>query len=160
MAPLPEIKEWNGETYDGCNPVIPFQDPLNVGSAVRSAAGFGIKKVILSADAANPFHPKSIRASSGAVFEIEFMRGPVLNGIFSIAEKSGIEIIALDKNGRNISEIEFPRKFILIPGIEGPGLPDHYSGRCVSIPVSDKIESLNASVAISIFMYEWNKKNK
>ena len=112
---------------EGCTPVIPFQDPLNVGSAVRSAAGFGVTKIILTSDAANPFHPKSIRASSGAVFEIEFMRGPALNEIFSIAEKSGIEILALDKNGRNISDVEFPSKFILIPGVEGPGLPEYLS---------------------------------
>ena len=158
IAPLPEINEWNGLIDEGCTPVIPFQDPLNVGSAVRSAAGFGITKIILTSDAANPFHPKSVRASSGAVFEMEFMRGPALNEIFSIAEKSGIEILALDKNGRNISGIEFPSSFILIPGIEGPGLPDIYLNKSVSIPLSDKIESLNASVALSIFMYEWNRK--
>jgi len=129
-----------------------------VGSAVRSAAGFGITKVILTSDAANPFNPKSIRASSGAVFEIEFMRGPVLTEIFSIAEKSKIEILALDKSGKSISEIEFPSSFILIPGIEGPGLPDVFRNKSVSIPLSDRIDSLNASVALSIFMYEWNKK--
>jgi len=157
IAPLPEIKEWNGLIDEGCTPVIPFQDPLNVGSAVRSAAGFGITKMILTSDAANPFNPKSIRASSGAVFEMEFMRCPSLGEIFSIAEKSRIEILALDKNGRNISEVEFPARFILIPGIEGPGLPEIYLDKSVSIPLSDKIESLNASVALSIFMYEWNK---
>ncbi len=158
IAPLPEMKEWDGLISEGCTPVIPFQDPLNVGSAVRSAAGFGITKIILSSDASNPYHPKSVRASSGAVFEIEFMRGPSLNEIFSIAEKSGIEILALDKNGRDISEVDFPSKFILIPGIEGPGLPEIYMNRSVSIPLSDKIESLNASVALSIFMYEWSRK--
>jgi 16S rRNA (guanine527-N7)-methyltransferase len=158
IAPLPEIQEWDGVTGEGCTPVIPFQDPVNVGSAVRSAAGFGITKLILTSDAANPFHPKSIRASSGAVFEIEFSRGPALNEIFSIAEKSGIDILALDKNGRNISDIEFPPRFILVPGVEGPGLPEVYKNKSVSIPLSDKIESLNASVALSIFMYEWNRK--
>ncbi|HPS85340.1 MAG TPA: 16S rRNA (guanine(527)-N(7))-methyltransferase RsmG [Spirochaetota bacterium] len=158
IAPLPELNDWDGHIDAGCTPVIPFQDPLNVGSAVRSAAGFGITKIILASDAANPFHPKSVRASSGAVFEMEFSRGPALSEIFSIAEKSGIEILALDKNGRDISEVKFPPKFILIPGIEGPGLPDVYLDKSVSIPLSDKIESLNASVALSIFMYEWNRK--
>jgi 16S rRNA (guanine527-N7)-methyltransferase len=158
IAPLPEILEWDGVIGEGCTPVIPFQDPLNVGSAARSAAGFGISKLILASDAANPYHPKSIRASSGAVFEIEFSRGPVLNEIFSIAEKSGIDILALDKNGRDISEVEFPSRFILVPGVEGPGLPEIYRNKSVSIPLSDRIESLNASVALSIFMYEWNRK--
>lgn len=158
IAPLPDIKDWNGSIGEGCTPVIPFQDPLNVGSAVRSAAGFGITRIILTSDAANPFHPKSIRSSSGAVFEIEFTRGLSLNEIFQTAEKSGIEILALDKNGRDISDVEFPSGFLLVPGIEGPGLPEIYLHKSVSIPLSDKIESLNASVALSIFMYEWNRK--
>jgi 16S rRNA (guanine527-N7)-methyltransferase len=158
IAPLPVIEEWKGVIGDGCTPVIPFQDPLNVGSAVRSAAGFGVTRVILTSDAANPFHPKSIRASSGAVFEIEFFRGPSLGDIFNIAQRSSIDIIALDKNGKDIAEVEFPSRFMLIPGVEGPGLPDIYLNKSVSIPLSDKIESLNASVALSIFMYEWNRK--
>jgi len=158
IAPLPVIEEWTGKVDEGCTPVIPFQDPLNVGSAVRSAAGFGVTQMILTSDAANPFHPKSIRASSGAVFEIEFFRGPALVEIFDIAAKSSIEILALDKNGKDISEVEFPSKFILIPGVEGPGLPEIYLNKSVSIPLSDKIESLNASVALSIFMYEWSRK--
>ena len=158
IAPLPVIEEWKGVIGMGCTPVIPFQDPLNVGSAVRSAAGFGVTQMILTSDAANPYHPKSIRASSGAVFEIEFFRGPSLGDIFNIAEKSSIEIIALDKNGKDIAEVEFPAGFMLIPGVEGPGLPDIYLDKSVSIPLSDKVESLNASVALSIFMYEWNRK--
>lgn len=160
IAPQPEIKEWDGSIDKGCTPVLPFQDPLNIGSAVRSAAGFGITRLILSSDAANPFHPKSIRASSGAVFEVEFLRGPSLVEILSVAEKSQIEIIALDKKGKNISEVQFPLKFIVIPGVEGPGLPGVFLNKSVSIPVSDKIESLNASVAFSILMYEWNRKNQ
>lgn len=158
IAPLPEIREWDGKIDDGCTPVIPFQDPSNVGSSVRSAAGFGIKKIILASDAANPFHPKSVRSSSGAVFDMEFMRGPALDLIFKIAESSGIEVIPLDKNGKNISEVEFPSRFMLIPGVEGPGLPDLYRAKSVSIPLTGSIESLNASVALSIFMYEWKRK--
>jgi len=160
IAPLPKITEWDYKIGHGCTPVLPFQDPLNVGSAVRSAAAFGITKIILTSDAANPFHPKSIRSSSGGVFEIEFLRGPSLNDILSITEKNNMEIIALDKRGRDISHINIPSKFLLIPGIEGPGIPVDYLHKSVSIKISDKIESLNASVALSIFMYEYNKKFK
>jgi len=158
IAPLPVINGWDGSISEGCTPVIPFQDPLNVGSAVRSAAGFGVTDIILTEDAANPFHPKSIRSSSGAVFEMNFKRGPGLEEIFTAAKKSGLEILALDKGGRDISQAEFPSKFILVPGVEGPGLPEVFLNNSVSIPLSDKIESLNASVALSIFLYEWKRK--
>ncbi|MCL2155545.1 MAG: 16S rRNA (guanine(527)-N(7))-methyltransferase RsmG [Leptospirales bacterium] len=160
IATIPKIKEWDYKIEDGCTPVLPFQDPVNIGSAVRSAVGFGISKIILTSDAANPFHPKSIRSSSGGVFEIEFFRGPALNDILPIIEKNNIEIIALDKKGRDIFDIDIPAKFLLIPGLEGRGLPMNYLPKSVSIKISDKIESLNASVALSIFMYEYNKKFK
>ena len=160
IAPMPKIKEWDYKIEDGCTPVLPFQDPANIGSAVRSAAGFGITKIILTSDAANPFHPKSVRSSSGGVFEIEFLRGPSLNDILSIIEENNIEIIALDKKGRDISNIDIPAKFLLIPGLEGSGIPVDYLPESVSIKISDKIESLNASVALSIFMYEYSKKFK
>ena len=83
-----------------------------------------------------------------------------MNDILSIISKNNIEVIALDKNGRDISEIDMPEKFLLIPGLEGPGIPADYLPKSVSIKISDKIESLNASVALSIFMYEYNKKMK
>lgn len=157
-APLPEIKQWDGTIRNGCTPVIPFQDPVNVGSAVRSAVAFGIEQIILTSDAANPFHPKSVRTSSGAVFEIEFLRGPDLEGLLQAAEKSGIEILSLDKKGKNIYQIGFPEKFILVTGKEGQGLPEIYMKKSISIPVSDRVESLNASVAFSVFLYEYNRK--
>lgn len=160
VAELPEISEWSGEIVDGCNPVIPFQDPLNVGSAVRSAAGFGVKRIILTRDAANPYHPKSIRSSAGAVFEVEFVRGPRLEDFQVIMEPSEEKIFTLDKSGSPLNTISFPEKFIVIPGIEGPGLPENLKIDTVSIPLSDNIESLNAAVALSIFLYQWRiKKN-
>jgi len=158
IAELPEIEEWSGDIITGCNAVIPFQDPLNVGAAVRSAAGFGVKRIILTKDAANPYHPKSIRSSAGAVFELEFHRGPKLEDFHEILNSSDERIFTLDKSGSPLNIIHFPEKFIVIPGIEGPGLPDNLKTDAVSIPLSDAIESLNASVALSIFLYQWRIK--
>lgn len=158
IAPLPVIEEWDGTIEDGCTPVIPFQDPVNVGSAVRSAAGFGIRKIILASGAANPYHPRAVRASSGAVFSVDFLKAPSLNGIYDTALINGIDVMALDKGGDDINGVRFPERFIAVPGVEGPGLPENLRGKCVSIPLSDEVESLNASVALSIFIYEWSKK--
>ncbi len=158
IAELPEIEEWDGSIISGCNPVIPFQDPLNVGAAVRSAAGFGVKRIILTKDAANPYHPKSIRSSAGAVFELEFVRGPRLEDFSEILIYSDEKIFTLDTSGSPLNTISFPEKFIVIPGIEGPGLPDNLKTDAVSIPLSDSIESLNAAVALSVFLYQWRVK--
>jgi 16S rRNA (guanine527-N7)-methyltransferase len=158
IAELPEIEGWDGSIISGCNPVIPFQDPLNVGAAVRSAAGFGVKRVILTKDAANPYHPKSIRSSAGAVFEIEFVRGPRLEDFPEILISSDDKIFTLDTSGSPLNTISFPEKFIVIPGIEGPGLPENLKTDAVSILLSENVESLNASVALSIFLYQWRIK--
>ncbi len=158
VAELPEIEEWKGDVAEGCNPVIPFQDPLNVGSAVRSAAGFGVKRIILTRDAANPYHPKSIRSSAGAVFEVEFIRGPRLDEFPEMAALQENRVFTLDRAGSPLYEVEFPEKFIVIPGIEGPGLPDELRSDSVAIPLSGSIESLNAAVALSVFLYQWRVK--
>lgn len=158
VAELPDIETWNGEVAEGCTPVIPFQNPLNVGSAVRSAAGFGVKRIILTQDAANPYHPKSIRASAGAVFEMEFVRGPRLDEFAGMLGSSQNRIFTLDRSGTPLYTISFPERFIVIPGIEGPGLPDNLKTDAVSIPLSGNIESLNAAVALSVFLYQWRIK--
>ncbi|HPS57597.1 MAG TPA: 16S rRNA (guanine(527)-N(7))-methyltransferase RsmG [Spirochaetota bacterium] len=159
VAEAPQAGEWDGSLVSGCNPVIPFQDPLNVGAAVRSCAGFGIERIILTRDAANPYHPKSIRASSGAVFKMEFVKGPSLEEFSGIIDNS-VPVISLDRGGDDLAGISFPGSFLLIPGIEGPGLPANLKMHSVSIPVSDAIESLNAPAALAIFMYVWRGKTK
>jgi tRNA G18 (ribose-2'-O)-methylase SpoU len=97
---------------------------------------------------------------AGAVFEVEFVRGPRLEDFQVIMEPSEEKIFTLDKSGSPLNTISFPEKFIVIPGIEGPGLPENLKIDTVSIPLSDNIESLNAAVALSIFLYQWRiKKN-
>lgn len=159
ITDMPGIEIWDGSADKGCNPVIPFQDPANVGAAVRSAAGFGVKRIILAKGAANPFHPKSIRASSGAVFKMLFVKGPSIDELTDYAAES-IPLVALDKGGIDIEKFIFPESFFLIPGTEGQGLPESLMQSSVSIPVTDSIESLNASVALSVFLYEWSKQKK
>ena len=130
---------------------IPFQDPVNVGAVVRSAAAFGVTSFVLLKEAANPFLPKSIRAAGTPVFTVSFMTGTSSN------ERGAIDrpVIALSTDGIDIGKFTFPERFALLPGLEGPGLPEGLRPDfTISIPIEPHVESLNAAVATSIVLYE------
>jgi 16S rRNA (guanine527-N7)-methyltransferase len=149
---IPPIPAWDG-TLDGrCTLLVPFQDPANVGAVIRSAAGFGVGKVVMLKGAASPYHPRSVRSSGGAVFKVMINAGPSIEELGGMAER-GLPVVALDRQGVPIESFTRPPQFALLPGIEGPGLPAAMRHNAVSIPISGAIESLNAAIAASIALY-------
>ncbi|MDH3199009.1 MAG: RNA methyltransferase [Candidatus Krumholzibacteria bacterium] len=137
---------------DGCSLLVPFQDPENVGAVVRSALAFGAAQVILLAESAHPYHPRAMRASSGAVLYAPLRAGP------SIAElPADLPVVPLSAEGRPLSAFVFPLSFGLLAGLEGPGLPAAWRERAVSIPIRSEVESLNAAVAASVALYAWSR---
>ncbi len=160
IAPRPGIPVWDGALETGCALALPFQDPVNIGTAIRSAAGFGAGPVILLEGSADPFHPKAVRTSSGAVFHIALAKGPTLVGFCAMCAVKKIPLVPLDSHGIDMAAFDFPDAFVLLPGIEGPGLPDELKKTAVSIPLEPGIESLNASISASIALYEWKKRQR
>jgi tRNA G18 (ribose-2'-O)-methylase SpoU len=152
---LPEIPEWHPtEGFPaGCSVLIPFQDPENVGAAIRSAAAFGAAQAILLAESAHPFHPKALRASGGAVLSLPLRQGPALGDL-----PEDLPIVALSAQGPDIRTAAFPPAFGLLAGLEGPGLPEPWRGRAVSIPIRAEVESLNAAAATAVALYEWRRR--
>lgn len=127
---------------------IPFQDPKNVGAVLRSAAAFGVNKIILAKSASHPFHPESLRAASGCVFDHHFYKA-------ELNDLNNYTTVALDMTGVNINNFKFPQNFILVPGIEGAGLDKNFkSTHKIHIPISENTESLNAMVATSIALFK------
>jgi len=152
----PSIPEWDFRlTEPGCVLALPFQDPVNVGAASRSAAAFGVRQVVLLKEAASPFHPKSIRSSGGAVFRLSFSRGPSLAEVVQLPDVAS-HIVALDMQGAPILQFSFPEAFLLLPGIEGQGLPEELRQRAIAIPMTGAVESLNAAAAVSIALFCWS----
>ena len=89
---------------DGCTLFIPFQDPENVGAVIRSAAAFGVARVVLLREAAHPFHPRSSRAAGSALFQVPLYQGPSIQDL----ESRTAPIIALDTSGPELGETPFP----------------------------------------------------
>ena len=152
---LPDMPVWMpSEGFPvGASVLIPFQDPENVGAAIRSAAAFGAVQAILLAESAHPFHPKALRASGGAVLSLPLRQGPALDAV-----PHELPIVALSAEGADIRQAAFPAAFGLLAGLEGPGLPDPWRRRAVRIPIRPEVESLNAAAATAVALYEWKRR--
>jgi tRNA G18 (ribose-2'-O)-methylase SpoU len=138
----------------GCTLCIPFQDPANVGSVIRAAAAFGVSRVVILKEAAHPFHPKAVRAAGGNIFRIPIVEGPRLSELVPM----GAPIITLSPKGEDVSGYRFPPSFCLVPGLEGPGVPDGLSSaQALAIPMKNRVESLNAAMATGIVLYLWQR---
>ena len=153
---VPEIPEWADEAPwpPGCTLFIPFQDPENVGAVLRSAAAFGVARVVLLREASHPFHPKSIRAAGPAVFQVPMLQGPSIEELRTKTHP----LIALSTEGPELGAEPFPDCFGLVPGVEGPGLPEHLrEGLRRRIPIREGVESLNAATATAIALHDWSR---
>lgn len=158
MVQVPEIPEWSDELPwpEGCTLFLPFQDPENIGAALRSAAAFQVARVVLLREAAHPFHPKAIRAAGPAVFQVPLLQGPSIHDLTS----NQAPLWPLSTDGDDPGSIRFPDRFGLIPGLEGPGLPDHLRQRPgVRIPIARGVESLNAATATAVALYAWRSQH-
>ncbi len=83
LVSVPAIAPWSDADPwpTGCTLFVPFQDPENVGAVIRSAAAFGVARVVLLKEAAHPFHPRSSRAAGTALFQVPIAQGPSLRDL-------------------------------------------------------------------------------
>jgi len=154
LVKVPEIRPWSDSSPwpAGCTLFIPFQDPENVGAVIRSAAAFGVSRVVLLRETAHPFHPRSSRAAGPALFQVELLQGPSLSDL----RVGSAPLIALDTIGPELSGAAFPERFGLVVGVEGPGLPPHLrQAERRRIAIAPEVESLNAAAAVAIALYVW-----
>lgn len=124
-------------------------DPNNLGAILRSARAFGVRKVVLLSECANPFLPKVTKSSSGCNFLMTFENGPSIEELFNVSH-----LVALDMKGTPLSEWKSSPPQRLLFGQEGLGVPCNLKCERVSIPMSNDVESLNAAISASILLYE------
>ncbi len=125
-------------------------DPGNVGAVLRSALAFGAGSVVLGPGCADPFGPKAVRASMGAIFAVPLARA-------SLEELPG-ELVALASHAGEPLRGPQARPLTLLVGAERGGLPDELlarADRVCHIPIAS--ESLNAAMAATVALYEVNR---
>ncbi len=127
----------------------------NLGTIIRDVAAFDSVDLVVIRPSADPFDPKTVRASMGAVFGINF---ELFDSFEAYAEKYGKrEILPFMLDGLPFAERDFAKdkKYALVFGNEATGLPrefSRYGG--VKIEQSDKADSLNLATAVAIALYK------
>lgn len=150
---VPKFAAWSAtaEWPEGCTLFLAMQNPDNVGAVVRSAVAFGVARIVLLKEAAHPFHPKAMRAAGTSLLMAEFQKGPAIKDL----DTGEVPLLALDAGGGSLGGAQFPRAFGLLPGVEGPGIPEGLEASKLAIPMQPGVESLNAAVATAIALYAW-----
>jgi len=138
-----------------------IEDPQNFGAIVRSAVALGASAVIFPENHAAPLSPAMFRASAGAVEHASLCRVGALPSALEALAARGAVIVGLDANAEQTLKDAFTelgdKPTVIVVGAEGKGLRKTVKRVCTKLarlPMSGRIDSLNASVAAALALYE------
>jgi TrmH family RNA methyltransferase len=129
-------------------------DPGNVGAVLRSAHAFGASCVVLGPRAADPFGPKAVRASMGAIFRVPVARLRETDPQALLGALPGRTIALAARAGRPLTDA-WPDAATILVGAERAGLPEDLLAAAAEqrhIPIAG--DSLNAAMAATVALYE------
>jgi len=137
------------------------QDPGNVGAIIRTANAFSMTSVIMTDGCADPYNPKTIRASMGSIFRqrIQYMSMSELSDIKNTGKRFIGATIA--KDCQKVYDVNYKDSIIVI-GSEGHGISVDILSLCnekVTIPIAPESESLNAAAAAAIIIWEASRSS-
>jgi len=129
-------------------------DPGNLGTMVRSAEAAGVDAIVVTDTTTDPFGPKAVRASAGAVFHV----GVVEAGLNDVA-RAGLRLLALSSHrGVDHSQVDYTGRIAIVIGNEAQGLDGTAWGSIepewVTIVHHGRSESLNAAMAATVVVFE------
>jgi RNA methyltransferase, TrmH family len=142
-------QRWAQPTGPLCVALWGVHDPGNVGTVLRSAHAFAAACVAIGPETADPFGPKAVRASMGAIFSVPVVR------VASVAQLPTPRVALVAGGG---AVIRGPGEGTLVVGAERTGLPDEVVAACdeaATIEIAG--DSLNAAMAATIGLYEWTR---
>lgn len=136
-------------------------DPGNLGTILRSAEAAGADLVVLTPGGVDPYNPKVVRASAGAIFHVSV----VVAELDDVAS-AGLRLVgtsshsAPDRTVRAHTDVDFGGRVAIVMGNEAAGLPDEWDdangpiGEWVTIPHAGRTESLNVAMATTVLAFE------
>ena len=135
-----------------------LQDPGNLGTIIRTADSIGLKQILISKGTIEAYNPKVIRSTMGAIFRVKIIECENLKETLKRLQKNNFKIMVTDLNtDKSIYDIKLQKKVIII-GNEANGVSEEIKNiadtRAI-IPMFGKTESLNASIATGVILYEY-----
>lgn len=136
-----------------------IQDPSNLGTILRTAEALGVNGVLLTRGCCDVYSPKVLRGSMGAVFRLSLVIVEAMPQILDTLNRKGFVSMAAvpDREAVPVTQVRFSSPSIVLVGNEGNGLQLETIQACqqkITIPMLGRAESLNASVAASLLMWE------
>ncbi len=137
-----------------------LSDPGNMGTILRSALAADVDEALLGPECADPFAPKVVRSGAGAHFHLPIHHGlswTEIAGRFAGAPVAE-QVLVAEASGRvSYDEVDLTRRTALIIGNEARGVSRQAAALAterISIPMWNKVESLNAAIAASVILFE------
>lgn len=141
-----------------------IQDPGNLGTMIRTAAAVGAEGLLVSADSVDLDHPKVLRASAGAWFQVAIAADLDLVSQLQHYQQQGMQIVATLPTAQTpYWDIDLCQPTLLLLGNEGAGLSPalaKLADQTVSIPLSAGVESLNVAIAAALILYEAKRQRE
>ena len=139
-----------------------MRDPGNLGTVIRTANALGFDRLVLSADCADVYNPKTVRAAMGALFRIRADITQDIPAYIASLRQAGYDVraAALTDDALPLHRLSVTTRTVFVIGNEGHGLSQDVIAACsgsVLIPMAEGAESLNAAIAASLLMWERSK---
>jgi len=134
-----------------------LEDPHNFGAIIRTLEAAGIKSVIIPKDRSVDVTPTVYKTSTGAINYVKIARVTNLVNTINMLKDNNFFIYGADMNGIDYKKVSYSDKVVLVIGNEGHGISNLVRKSCdeiVSLPMKGNVNSLNASVAASILIYD------
>ena len=150
-------------TYPGILILDGIVDPHNLGAILRTAAAADIAAVLVPKHGQAPINATVFKTSAGTAGKVPIVRMGNLNQAIMKLKDIGFWIAGLDMQGdQELWELEVDRPLAFVLGNEGSGVSKKTLEHCdykITIPMSNNVESLNASVSAALISYEWRRKS-
>lgn len=134
-----------------------LQDPGNMGTILRTSEGAGVSGIIINRESVDPYNPKVIRSTMGAIFRMPFVVVDDFEDVLRRLKEEGVRTFAAHLDGEDFYRQDYRGGCAFFIGNEGNGLSEELAVRAdgrIRIPMKGQVESLNAAVAATVLMYE------